>query len=91
MLDHLNAWLASQVSATGADGDGMFNGVVWFGNGLETMTRMATLTTALLARSAAPTPRLGSRIGTGRCMCFSAIAEWRLNFRGGLQFNPPAH
>jgi len=91
MLDHFNTWLASQVRSAGTGSDGMFNGVVWLGDGLETMTHMATLTTALLARSAASTPRLRSRIGTGRCMCLPTIAEWSLNLRGGLQFNPSAH
>jgi hypothetical protein len=41
--------LASQVSAAGARGDRVINGVVWFGNRLETMTGMATLTATLLA------------------------------------------
>jgi hypothetical protein len=69
----------------------MFNGVVWFGDWLETMTSMATLPATLLARSGAATPWLRSWICAGRCMRFPTIAEWGLNLRGGLQFNHTSH
>jgi hypothetical protein len=48
MLDHFDASLASQVSAAGARGDRVINGVIWFGNWLQTMTGMTTLTATLL-------------------------------------------
>ena len=91
MLDHFDASLASQVSAAGARGDRVINGVIWFGNWLQTMTGMTTLTATLLARSAAATSRLWPRIGAGWCVCSSAIAEWGLALRRGLQFHQSVH